>query len=195
MGLLSTCWLLLPIFIHLGTVANAGKCTGRWAIHACGGGNGKRSDIDYPPSLADDSTAPEGRDPEGRDSEGRDPEGRDPEDDPRQLDLLTRLTRLSARNGAPAALDARRAEDELARRWAGSELMVDVGREGAGLGREGAGLGREGAGLGREGAGLGREGAESVSEERARLQAALRLIKRLLSRKASMLTSNQDSTD
>jgi hypothetical protein len=164
--------MLLPILIHLGTIANAGKCTGRWAIHACGGGNGKRSDIDYPPSLADDEASA--------------PAGGDTEDDPRQLDLLTRLTRLSARSGDPSPLEGRRGaagqdEDELTRRWEGSEFMVDVGREGAGLEREGAGLGRE--------------GAESVSEERARLQAALRLIKRLLSRKASMLTSNQDSTD
>jgi len=179
MGLLNTYWMLLPILIHLGTIANAGKCTGRWAIHACGGGNGKRSDIDYPPSLADDEASA--------------PAGGDTEDDPRQLDLLTRLTRLSARSGDPSPLEGRRGAagqdgDELARRWEGSELMVDVGREGTGLEREGTGLGREGAGL-------GREGAESVSEERARLQAALRLIKRLLTRKASILTSNQDSTD
>jgi len=178
MGLLNTCWLLLPICFYLGSTADAGKCTGRWAIHACGGGNGKRSDIDYPSLPDEDATAPEGR---------------ETEDESRQLDLLTRLTRLSARSGAPAALDARRAaagQDgaELTRRWPGDELVGDVGREGAELGGEGVGFEREGAGL-------GREGAESNAEERARLQAALRLIKRLMTRKASMLTNNHDITD
>jgi len=172
MGLLNTCWLLLLIFLYLGSLADAGKCTGRWAIHACGGGNGKRSDIDYP-SLPDDDglAAPETEDEEIR-----------------QRDLLTHLTRLSARNGdaTAAALDARLgrgagqgagAEDELApRHWEDEQLMVDVGREGEALQRE--------------------MGEAAREEERARLQAALRLIKRLLVKKSSArITNNQDRMD
>jgi len=176
MGILNTCWVLLPIVLYLGSLADAGgKCTGRWAIHACGGGNGKRSDIDYP-SPSEDSAGPESLDSNDLDS--------------RQLDLLTRLTRLSARNGAQAsaaaaALDARLRdaggqekgeETELARRWgAGDELVVDAGRELE--------------------EGERAEGARGAEEE-ARLQAALRLIKRLLVRKASAKVSNiQDITD
>jgi hypothetical protein len=171
MGLLNTCWLLLPIFFYLGSLADGGKCTGRWAIHACGGGNGKRSDINYP-SLPDEDGAARADTEDG---------------DSRQRDLLTRLTRLSGRN-ADSTLDARLVrgegqdaaeENELApRRWSGEDeqLMVDVGREEAALQREG--------------------GAAARAEERARLQAALRLIKRLLVKKSSAeVTNNQDSMD
>jgi len=51
----------------------AAKCTGQWAIHACGGGNGKRSDTDSLTSLnesprdvlmmSSDGEAPFERDP------------------------------------------------------------------------------------------------------------------------------------
>jgi hypothetical protein len=168
MGPLNACWLLLSVIFYLGSLADAGKCTGRWAIHACGGGNGKRSDIDYPSLPSDEDGAPSERE----------------EEDSRQRDFLTRLTRLSARNDDSAALDARlgrgAGQDEPApRRW-GSEdeqLMVDVGREGEQAPQ--------------------REGGEAArEEERARLQAALRLIKRLLVKKSSAkVTNNQDGID
>jgi len=41
-------YVLLAIIIYLASTAMAGKCSGKWAIHACGGGNGKRSDLDNP---------------------------------------------------------------------------------------------------------------------------------------------------
>jgi len=44
MNVLQTSCALILFVIYLGSTAMAGKCTGKWAIHACGGGNGKRSD-------------------------------------------------------------------------------------------------------------------------------------------------------
>jgi len=41
------CSLLLLLIVYLSSPVLAGKCSGRWAIHACGGGNGKRSGGEY----------------------------------------------------------------------------------------------------------------------------------------------------
>jgi len=39
--------LFLAVVMYLASTATAGKCSGKWAIHACGGGNGKRSEAEY----------------------------------------------------------------------------------------------------------------------------------------------------
>nr|BAB83127.1 prepro-polychaete excitatory peptide [Perinereis vancaurica] len=40
-------YLLLVSILYIWTGQKvSGKCTGPWAIHACGGGNGKRSDVE-----------------------------------------------------------------------------------------------------------------------------------------------------
>lgn len=51
MNKIRACCFLLTFMIFCTSSAIGGKCTGKWAIHACGGGNGKRSDAD----LTDDT--------------------------------------------------------------------------------------------------------------------------------------------
>nr|BAQ25802.1 TEP-1 precursor [Reishia clavigera] len=49
------CAAMMSLLILSSIVSNAeGKCSGKWAIHACWGGNGKRSGI---PAEEDDNTA------------------------------------------------------------------------------------------------------------------------------------------
>lgn len=50
---------LLVFFMEIALSHEKPKCIGRWAIHSCGGGNGKRSDLDIETKEILDNVLPE----------------------------------------------------------------------------------------------------------------------------------------
>jgi hypothetical protein len=150
----------MATILYIASLAMAGKCSGKWAIHACGGGNGKRSEgADYNTLASDEFAAAQ----------------RDLEKDDRSRSLLARLTRLSARDHGlpqPAAEtgllrdDLEISESEERPLWNAEEILAEIGRDN----RNNRDDVRRVDDI---------EESQQRDEDRAELLAALRLIKRL----------------